>query len=129
VINLPHLGASTKEAEENCAVMIAKQVRNFLEHGAIINSVNFPTVEVQPIHSGRRLTIVNANIPNMVAQISSKLAAAELNIIGLVNKSLNDIAYTLIDVNGEVNNPVIQEIAGIDGVVQLRVLKPLELKS
>jgi len=129
VINLPHLGASTKEAEENCAVMIAKQIRHFLEYGAIINSVNFPTVEVQPFQSGKRLAVVNANIPNMVAQISSKLAAANLNILGLVNKSLDEIAYNLIDVNSEISTQVLQEIAGIAGVIQLRVLEPLGLES
>lgn len=122
VISLPHLGASTKEAEENCAIMIAKQIRNFLEHGAIANSVNFPTVEVQPLQAGQRLAIVNANIPNMVAQISSKLASTKLNITGLLNKSQGDIAYTLIDIDSKMNDKVKSEIAQIEGVVQVRAL-------
>lgn len=122
VISLPHLGASTKEAEGNCAVMIAKQVRDFLEHGAIYNSANFPTVEAAPHYHGIRLAIVNANIPNMVAQISAKLATAGLNILSLLNKSRDDIAYTLLDVQGEVTHAVMKEIAGIEGVIQLRQL-------
>lgn len=124
VISLPHLGASTKEAEENCAIMIAKQVRDYLETGAITHSANFPTIEV-PHHSGYRLSIVNANVPNMVAQISSKLATAGLNILSLLNKSRDDIAYTLIDVNTEINDIVLKEIANIEGVVQLRKLNLL----
>ncbi len=125
VISLPHLGASTKEAEENCAVMIAKQVRDFLETGSITNSTNFPTVEI-PRHSiGIRLSIVNANIPNMVAQISSKLASAGLNITSLLNKSRDDIAYTVIDISSDVSDATLNEIAAIDGVVQLRKLLPV----
>ncbi len=125
VISLPHLGASTKEAEENCAVMIAKQVRSYLEFGAITNAVNFPAVEVSPNNTTARLAIVNKNIPNMVAQISSKLAAQDLNIVSLVNKSLGEIAYTLIDLNTDVNGGVLDEIAHIEGVVQLRRLRAL----
>ena len=120
VITLPHLGASTKEAEENCAVMIANQVREYLENGGIINSVNFPTVDVLPHNSEARIAIVNANIPNMVAQISSTLAEAKLNIASLLNKSRDDIAYTLIDVNGEVTDTVLKKIGSIDGVKQVR---------
>lgn len=122
VLSLPHLGASTREAEENCAVMIAKQVRLFLENGTISNAVNFPNVEVPVLAAGSRLAIVNANVPNMVAQISSSLAAANLNIISLVNKSQDEVAYTVIDVNGEVTNEVLRRIAGIDGVIQVRKL-------
>ncbi len=124
VISLPHLGASTQEAEENCAVMIAKQIRYFLENGSIVNSANFPTVEAPTIMSGVRIAIVNANVPNMVAQISSKLAEAKLNIASLLNKSLDDIAYTLIDVNHNVDDDVLKQIAAIDGVVQLRKMTP-----
>ena len=123
VISLPHLGASTKEAEENCAMMLAKQMRDFLETGTVINSVNFPTVEVQKYFSGVRLTIVNANIPNMVAQISSKLALAGLNIMSLLNQSREDIAYTVIDVEKDVNETTLKEINTIPGVIQLRCLQ------
>ena len=123
VISLPHLGASTKEAEENCAVMITKQIRNFLEHGVIVHSVNFPTVETVPYHVGQRLAIVNSNIPNMVAQISSKLAQGGVNIVSLLNQSRNEIAYTLIDVHQQVSDAVLKEIAQIEGIIQLRCIK------
>lgn len=121
VISLPHLGASTREAEETCAVMAVKQLRDYLELGIITNSVNFPTVEM-PFNKGVRLGIANANIPNMVAQISAKLAAAGLNIIDLLNRSCDQIAYTLIDVEGEVNDKLLKDIAAIDGVIQVRRL-------
>lgn len=124
VINLPHLGASTREAEENCAIMIAKQVRDYLEYGAITNSANFPTVEATPNFSGARLAIVNNNIPNMVAQISATLAEDGINIAGLVNQSKNSIAYTLIDLPHDVNDDILQKIACITGVVQLRKILP-----
>ncbi len=122
VINLPHLGASTREAEENCAMMIANQIRQFLELGTITNSVNFPTVEAPALTGVTRLAIVNANIPNMVAQISSVLASAKLNIVGLLNQSRNDIAYTLIDINNDVPIQVLKQLAAIQGVMQVRVL-------
>ena len=126
VISLPHIGASTYEAEENCAVMIVKQVRDFLETGAITNSVNFPTVETNGFQSGSRIAIVNENIPNMVAQISSKLASANLNILSLLNKSRDEIAYTLLDVNTNVSLAVLQEISRIPGVIQVRKLEKIE---
>lgn len=123
VISLPHLGASTKEAEENCAVMIAKQVREFLENGSISHSVNFPTVELPPLKTTARIAISNLNVPNMVAQISGKLAQAGLNIISLLNQSRDEIAYTVIDVNNIVNDKLIKELSEIKGVVQVRVVK------
>ncbi|HEX4044522.1 MAG TPA: phosphoglycerate dehydrogenase [Gammaproteobacteria bacterium] len=122
VISLPHIGASTEEAEENCAVMISKQIRQFLEIGTIINSVNFPTVDLAPLNSGARLTIVNANVPNMVAQISTKLANAKLNIISLLNKSRDDIAYTVIDVPQSPDQATLEEMRKIEGVIQLRLI-------
>lgn len=124
VIGLPHLGASTREAEENCATMIVQQTRQFLENGSIINSVNFPHVALQPLKSGRRLAIVNANIPNMVAQISATLANESLNIVSLVNQSRDKIAYTVIDLNNEINNQICQQIAAIQGVKQVRIIYP-----
>ncbi len=121
VISLPHLGASTREAEENCAVMIVKQVRQFLENGNISNSVNFPTVEMPRTNQqDARLSIVNANVPNMVAQISSKLADAGLNISSLLNKSRDNIAYTLIDVNKKADEACLKAISSIEGVIQVR---------
>ncbi|HVY53003.1 MAG TPA: phosphoglycerate dehydrogenase [Gammaproteobacteria bacterium] len=122
IISLPHLGASTLEAEENCAVMVVKQVREFLERGNIINSVNFPYVEFPSNKNEKRLAIVNKNIPNMVAQISAKLAAAGFNIGSLLNKSKDDIAYTMIDIDALVPQNILQEIAKIEGVIQVRQL-------
>lgn len=120
VINLPHLGASTAEAEENCAVMIVKQIRDFLEYGSIVNSVNFPTVELGPNTFRSRLAIVNANVPNMVAQISSKLGETKVNIDSLTNKSLRDIAYTVIDTDSDIADGTIDGIKKINGVIQVR---------
>jgi D-3-phosphoglycerate dehydrogenase len=119
VICLPHLGASTREAEENCAVMIVKSVREFLEQGTITNSVNFPNVAM-PAGSGHRILIVNANVPNMVAQISSELANAKLNIVSLMNQSRDQIACTLIDVNEEIKPAVVEKITEIEGVIHAR---------
>src|SRR5262249_20737702 len=122
VISLPHLGASTREAEENCAVMVVKQIRHFLENGSVKNAVNLPNLEAPTLTSGLRLSIVNANIPNMVAQISSVLANAKLNITSLLNKSLHEMAYTLIDVGSEMDDMAIQQIKNIQGVMQVRVI-------
>jgi D-3-phosphoglycerate dehydrogenase / 2-oxoglutarate reductase len=120
VISLPHIGASTKEAEQNCAVMVVKQIRQFLEQGVIVNSVNFPSLMAANLQSGTRLAVVNANIPNMVAQISSALARSKLNITSLINQSLNDIAYTLIDTDHQVSDTICSHIAKIAGVIQVR---------
>ncbi|MDA1107219.1 MAG: phosphoglycerate dehydrogenase [Proteobacteria bacterium] len=121
VIALPHLGASTGEAEDNCAVMVAEQVRDFLENGNIHNSVNFPEV-MMPRTNGQRIAIANANVPNMVGQISTAMAKAGINIIDLLNKSRGGYAYTLADVEGKIPDSVVQEIAKIDGVLSVRTL-------
>ncbi len=121
VITLPHLGASTKEAEDNCAVMVADQVRDYLENGSVRNSVNFPEV-IMPRAAGCRLAIVNANVPNMVGQISTALAKADLNIIDMINKSRENLAYTLTDVDKKVPDSVIQSIASIEGVLAVRLV-------
>lgn len=121
VVCLPHLGASTEEAEENCAVMVAEQVSDYLENGNILNSVNFPNVAM-PRESEHRLAIANANVPNMVGQISTALANASLNIHNMVNKSKGDMAYTLVDVDSSVPQAVIDQIAGIAGVLMVRAL-------
>ncbi len=121
VISFPHLGASTGEAEENCAIMVADQVRNYLEDGSIKNSVNFPEA-VMPRNGGSRITIANANVPNMVGQISTILANANLNIADLLNKSRGDIAYTIIDVDGDVTDDTLNALQAIDGVLSLRSL-------
>ncbi len=121
VIALPHLGASTLEAEENCAVMAAIQLREFLEDGNIRNSVNFPEV-FMPRNGSNRLAIANANVPNMVGQISSVLGNANINIIDLLNKSRGDYAYTLIDVDQKLNDTTMQEIKAIHGVLSARLI-------
>ena len=124
VVALPHLGASTEEAEENCAVMVAEQLADYLEHGNVLNSVNFPNVSLAR-ESGFRIAIANANVPNMVGQISSLLAAAGLNIHNMLNKSKGDIAYTLVDVDSGVNDAVLAQLAAIQGVLSVSYL-PIE---
>jgi len=119
VIALPHLGASTAEAEENCAVMVADQLREFLENGNISNAVNFPSVEMAR-ESAWRVAIANANVPNMLGQISTAMAMAGLNIHNMVNKSRGEMAYTLVDVDSPVSPAVIGEIASIEGVLSVR---------
>ena len=122
VITLPHLGASTREAEENCAIMVADQVREYLENGNVVNSVNFPEVAMARDPGAFRLAVVNANVPNMLGQISSDLAKADLNIIDMLNKSRGDLAYTLVDVDKAIPQSIIDEIAAIDGVLAVRAL-------
>jgi D-3-phosphoglycerate dehydrogenase / 2-oxoglutarate reductase len=124
VILLPHLGASTGEAEENCAVMVAEQVRDYLVDGNIQNAVNFPDVML-PRESRWRVAIANANVPNMVGGISHEMAMAGLNIATMTNKSRKDLAYTLVDVDTNVPDSVIKAIGDIDGVLMVRYL-PLE---
>jgi D-3-phosphoglycerate dehydrogenase len=119
VAALPHLGASTEEAEENCAVMVVDQVREFLEHGTVVNSVNFPNVEMSR-ESPYRVAIANANVPNMLGQISTTMAHAALNIHNMVNKSRGEVAYTLVDVDSPILAPVIRAIAAIEGVLSVR---------
>lgn len=119
-IALPHLGASTEEAEENCAVMVAEQVRDFLENGNIRHSVNFPDVFL-PRGEGVRLGIANRNVPNMVGQITVALANANLNIVDLLNKSRGDYAYTLIDLDSAVPEQTLEQIRTIEGVLSARV--------
>ena len=121
VIALPHLGASTHEAEENCAVMVAEQLRDFLEHGNIANAVNFPAVTMAR-ESAYRVAIANANVPNMLGQISTAMARAGLNIHNMVNKSRGEMAYTLVDVDSAVAASALAGIAGIAGVLSVRYL-------
>ena len=121
VVALPHLGASTEEAEENCAVMVAEQLADYLENGNILNSVNFPNVSM-PRESAYRIAVANANVPNMVGQISSVLAAAGLNIHNMVNKSKGDMAYTLVDVDSAATDAVMQQLSAIAGVLAVRYL-------
>ncbi len=121
VIALPHLGASTVEAEENCAVMVAQQIRDYLENGNIVNSVNFPEA-VLPRTDGHRICIANANVPNMLGQISSTLAQHNLNILDMLNKSKGEIAYTMVDVDQPVEAQILEQIRRIEGVLSVRSL-------
>jgi len=120
-VALPHLGASTREAEDNCAVMVATQVRDYLEHGNICNAVNFPDV-VMPRESPYRVGIANANVPNMLGQISTAVASAGLNIHNMLNKSKREMAYTVVDVDSPVNGAVISTLSAIKGVLAVRYL-------
>ena len=121
VIALPHLGASTREAEENCAIMLADQVCDYIEHGNIRNAVNFPEVAM-PRESPFRVAIANANVPNMLARISNAMGVAGLNIHTMLNKSRGEMAYTLVDVDSAVPSAVIEELRNIDGVLAVRYL-------
>ena len=121
VIAMPHLGASTREAEDNCAIMVADQLRDYLEHGNIRNAVNFPDV-VMERESQYRVGIANSNVPNMLGQISTAMADAGLNIHNMLNKSKGEMAYTLVDVDSEVPAAVIDRIAAIKGVLAVRSL-------
>ena len=121
VVALPHLGASTAEAEDNCAVMVADQIRDYLENGNVTNSVNFPEI-VLPRNGGVRLAIVNSNVPNMVGQISTDLAAAGLNIIDMLNRSRGDVAVTLIDLDKCCPDETLAQLRAITGVLSVRCL-------
>lgn len=121
-ITLPHLGASTSEAEENCAIMVADQVRDWLENGNILNAVNFPEISLARAEGGYRLAVVNSNVPNMLGQVSTLLADAGLNIIDMLNKSRDEIAVTLIDVDKAPAADLSEKIASIEGVLSVRCL-------
>jgi D-3-phosphoglycerate dehydrogenase len=124
-VALPHLGASTNEAEENCAIMAADQLRDFLEHGNVRNSVNFPEAVLPRTPGTTRLAVANSNVPNMVGQISTCLAAASINIADLLNKSRGEYAYTLIDTDGgAIDDALIGRLRAIDGVLSARVVGP-----
>jgi D-3-phosphoglycerate dehydrogenase len=122
VIPVPHLGASTPEAEDNCAKMAVVQIKNFLEFGNIKNSVNFPDCEMEP--SGRtRITIGNNNVPNMVGQITTVLAEEKINIADMLNKSKGELAYNIIDIDGAVTDAAIKRLKAIKGVIMVRVIQ------
>ena len=122
VIALPHLGASTQEAEENCAIMVAEQIHDYLEHGTVRNSVNFPSMEIPRTQNTCRLLIVNANIPHMIERISTAIARLDINILDMLNRSRGDIACTLIDVTCPLPPTVVDEISRIEGVLRVRLL-------
>ncbi len=121
VITLPHLGASTQQAEENCAVMVADEVRDFLENGNVRNSVNFPEMHMSR-NGNFRVAVVNENVPNMLGQISTCMAEAGLNILDMLNKSRGDLAYTLVDVQAEVGDACLEHMRNIKGVLNVRAV-------
>lgn len=121
-ISLPHLGASTKEAERNCAVMAVDELRGFLEDGQVHNSVNFPEAVMAREPGTWRLLIVNHNVPNMVGQVTAIVAGKGYNIAGLLNRSRGDLAVTLVDIDGELDESVAQQVEAIDGVVRVRLI-------
>ena len=125
VIPVPHLGASTVEAEENCAVMAVQQLSDYLERGVVINSVNFPTVKQPPPPGAHRIQIVNRNEPSMISQLTGVLGVAGINIVNLINKGQGAVAYTVIDVYDEINDSIMHGLRSIDGVVRARCIKAM----
>jgi D-3-phosphoglycerate dehydrogenase len=121
VIPIPHLGASTPEAEDNCAVMAARQTKDFLEFGNVKNSVNFPNCEM-PYMGRARIVVGNANVPNMVGQMTTVLAADKINIIDMMNKSAGELAYNIIDVDGGITEATIEKVRKIEGVIMARLI-------
>jgi len=125
VVALPHLGASTSEAEDNCAIMVADQVARYFAHGTMENAVNFPNTEM-PRESPYRLAIANANVPNMLASISNAMGSRKINIHNMLNKSKGEMAYTLVDVDSPVPEAAVRELGAIDGVLSVRYLPAQE---
>jgi D-3-phosphoglycerate dehydrogenase len=122
-VTLPHLGASTGEAEDNCAAMAAETLRDFLENGNVRNAVNFPDAQLPRVAGKTRLAIANANVPNMVGQISTCLASAQINIAELLNKSRGEFAYTLIDTDAAIDATLLERLRRIEGVLSARVVR------
>ena len=121
VLLMPHIGASTEEAEENCAVMAADQLMDYLENGNIHNSVNYPPTKMAR-NGGSRITFTNSNVPKVLGSVLSILADAELNVVDMVNKSRGNIAYNIIDVEGELDQGIAEAIAAVEGVVRIRII-------
>lgn len=122
IICIPHLGASTDEAEDNCAIMAADQIKDFLENGNIKNSVNFPNTELAIVEGNTRLTIINKNVPNMVAQITTLLASKNLNITDMINKNKGNYAYNILNIDGKLSTEIVEELLKIDGIVTARII-------
>jgi len=131
IICLPHLGATTPEAEENCAVMAVNQLRDFLEKGTIINSVNFPACKMEGDipRGGTRLCIANKNIPNMVGQITTVLAEAKQNIFAMINRNRDELAYNIIDIEGVPDPCILEKISAIEGIIGVRLINPAAERS
>ena len=123
ILVTPHLGASTEESEENCAVMAVKEVRDFLENGNIKNSVNFPNCDMGTCVAVGRITICHKNIPNMISQFTKILGSEGLNIADMTNKSRGGYAYTIIDLESAASKEALDELRAIEGVSKVRVIK------
>jgi D-3-phosphoglycerate dehydrogenase len=121
IIPIPHLGASTPESEENCAIMAANQIRDYLENGNIVNSVNFPEC-VLPQSGTKRILIANKNVPNIIGQFTSILAKENINIADMLNKSKGNYAYNIIDIDGDADQNVIDKLMSVEGVSMVRVV-------
>ena len=123
VIAIPHLGASTEESEDNCAKMAVKQVMNYLENGNIVNSVNFPTCDMGICTKAARITILHRNIPNLLSRFTSTVAAENINISDMMNRSKGEYAYTILDIDGQVSEAAVEHLKLIDGVLRIRVIR------
>jgi len=121
VLLMPHIGASTEEAEENCAVMAANQLMDFLENGNILNSVNYPKIRMSR-NGGTRITFTNKNVPKVLGSVLSVLADGEINVVDMVNKSRDEIAYNIIDIEGDLNDSLKAQIEAVEGVVHVRII-------
>ncbi len=124
VLAVPHLGASTEEAEENCAIMAARQVRDYLEQGTIVNSVNFPECRLDAT-ANQRILIANRNIPNMVGQVTTILANHSINILNLLNRHRGELAYNIIDIDGDIPGEAVEQLRSVDGVIFVRTIQPV----
>ena len=118
---MPHIGASTGEAEENCAVMAVDQLKDYLENGNIHNSVNFPSISMARV-GGYRLTFANRNVPKVLGNVLSILADSNINVIDMINRSREDIAYNILDIESEPTSEMIEKIENVEGVVSVRVV-------
>ena len=123
VVAIPHLGASTEESEDNCAKMAVKQMMNYLENGNIINSVNFPTCDMGVCTKAARITILHRNIPNLLSRFTSTVAAENINISDMMNRSKGEYAYTILDIDGQVSKAAVEHLKLIDGVLRIRVIR------
>jgi D-3-phosphoglycerate dehydrogenase len=126
VISIPHLGASTAEAEDNCAIMVSNQVKEFLTNGTILNSVNFPASQMDRT-APHRITIINRNVPNIIGQITSVIAEAGINIAEMMNKSRDNVAYNIIDLDQDISQAVVDQLLAIEGVIRVRQLPPVSV--
>ena len=123
VIVLPHLGASTPESEDNCAVMAVNEIRDFLENGNIKNSVNYPAVDMGVCSAAARVTIAHKNVPNMVSQFTNVFASVNANISDMIDKSRGEFAYAILDLDSAADADIVSKLEAIDGVIKVRVVK------